>query len=58
MKVALIYDHESELYYTHLYTNAIIQYNLVFVLFFFFYGRQGKRARCQGRKMNNEGKAA
>ena len=41
MKVALIYDHESELYYTHLYTNAIIQYNLVFVLFFFFYGRQG-----------------
>ena len=36
MKVALIYDHESELYYTHLYTNAIIQYNLVFVLFFFF----------------------
>ena len=37
MKVALIYDHESELYYTHLYTNAIIQYNLVFVLFFFLW---------------------
>ena len=35
MKVALIYDHESELYYTHLYTNAIIQCNLVFVFFFF-----------------------
>ena len=32
MKVALIYDHESELYYTHLYTNAIIQYNLIFFL--------------------------
>ena len=35
MKVALIYDHESELYYTHLYTNAVIQCNLVFVFFFF-----------------------
>lgn len=46
MKVALIYDHESELYYTHLYTNAIIQYNLVFVFCFFFMEDKAHEDKC------------